>query len=264
MLTYPNIDKTIVSLGPLEIRWYSMMYVIGMVTVYYFFRHSSKKGSLKFDFEQIESVMVHGLIGMILGARLTYVFVYNFSYYLNHPSEIFSVWKGGLSFHGALIGICLALVFYCKKNKKSFFNLMDHMALVAPVGLGFGRIGNFINGELWGRQTTPDFPLGMVFPTGGPLPRHPSQLYEAFAEGLCLLIILFLIRKIWNPATGVISGAFLVGYGVMRFIVEFFREPDVQLGFILGPFSMGQLLCSLMCVAGLIIIIQSQKAGSKA
>lgn len=251
MLTFPQIDPVIVALGPLQLRWYSMMYVLGLMAVYYFFRYASRKGTLKLDQQQIENVMLYALIGMIVGARLTYVFVYNFDHYMQHPEEIIATWKGGLSFHGAIVGIALAILFYCKRNGKSFFNVMDHIVIAAPIGLGFGRIGNFINGELWGRVT--DAPIGMIFPDGGPLPRHPSQLYESLFEGWVLLAIMYLIYRS-RPRLGVSSAFFLLFYATFRFFIEFFREPDSQLGTVLGPFSMGQLLCALMWVVGAVIL----------
>lgn len=247
MFTYPEIDPVIFSLGPLQLRWYSLMYIIGMIAVAGFLRYSSKRGTLKMTVEQIEGLMIYGMLGMILGARLTYVLVYNPSYYFANPTEIPAVWKGGLSFHGAFIGICLATLIFCRKNHINYFNVTDHIALSCPVGLGFGRLGNFINGELWGRVT--DSPWGMVFPGAGPLPRHPSQLYQAFTEGVVLLACVWIVRS-FKPRVGVISGAWVLCYGVLRFIIEFFREPDAQLGFVLGPFSMGQVLCALMVIFG--------------
>ncbi len=254
MLTYPQIDPVIFEIGPLQLRWYSLMYVIGLMAVYYFFRHASRKGTLKLNDQEIESVMLYGLIGMIVGARLVYVFVYNFDHYMQHPGEILATWKGGLSFHGAILGISIALLVFARKYKKSFLNITDHMCAVAPIGLGFGRIGNFINGELWGRVT--DAPFGMIFPDGGPFPRHPSQLYESFFEGWVLLGIMWLFyRK--TPKTGVISAFFLIFYSTFRFFIEFFREPDSQLGAVLGPFSMGQILCAIMWVCGAMILTYS-------
>jgi phosphatidylglycerol:prolipoprotein diacylglycerol transferase len=251
VLPYPNISPVIFELGPLQLRWYSLMYVIGLMAVYYFFKYASRKGTLKLNDQEIESVMLYGLIGMIAGARLTYVFVYNFDHYIQHPEEILATWKGGLSFHGAITGIAIAMLIFARKNKKNFFNITDHMVTVAPVGLGFGRIGNFINGELWGRVT--DAPIGMIFPDGGPFPRHPSQLYESLFEGWILLAIMWLFyRK--QPRTGVISAFFLIFYATFRFFIEFFREPDSQLGTILGPFSMGQVLCAIMWVCGALIL----------
>ncbi len=251
MLSYPEIDPVIFSIGPLQLRWYSLMYIIGLSAAYWFLRYSSRKGTLKATYEQIEGIMGSALFGLILGARLTYVFVYNFDHYMSHPEEILQVWKGGLSFHGALIGICLSVLWYCRKQKIPYFNVMDHAAIVTPVGLGFGRLGNFINGELWGRVT--DAPVGMIFPGAGPLPRHPSQLYESFFEGIVLMLILLLFYS-RKPKSGVISGVFLIGYATFRFFVEFFREPDSQLGTVLGPFSMGQILCGIMWTIGGIVL----------
>ena len=251
MLQYPKIDPVIFEIGPLQLRWYSLMYIIGLMACYYFFKYASRKGTLKLNDQEIESVMLHGLIGMILGARLTYVFVYNFDHYMQNPAEILATWKGGLSAHGAMIGIATGVFIFCKRHNKNFFNITDHMVAIAPVGLGFGRIGNFINGELWGRVT--EAPIGMIFPDGGPFPRHPSQLYESMFEGWILLGIMWLFyRK--QPRTGVISGFFLIFYATFRFFIEFFREPDSQLGEVLGPFSMGQVLCGVMWLLGVMIL----------
>jgi phosphatidylglycerol:prolipoprotein diacylglycerol transferase len=251
MLSFPQIDPVFLALGPLELRWYSLMYVLGLLAVYYFFRYASRQGTLHLNHQEIESVMLVGLLGMILGARLVYVFIYNFDYYIDKPGEIFATWKGGLSFHGAIFGIAIATLAYCHRRKKSFFNITDHMVTIAPVGLGLGRIGNFINGELWGRVT--DSPVGMIFPDAGPWPRHPSQLYESLFEGWILLAIMLLLYRN-RPRTGVLSAVFLIGYGTFRFFIEFFREPDKQLGEVLGPFSMGQVLCVIMWVIGAIIM----------
>jgi phosphatidylglycerol---prolipoprotein diacylglyceryl transferase len=257
LLTYPQIDPVIVALGPLQIRWYSLMYVIGLVAAYFYLRSSSRRGTLKLTEAEIENVMLSGLVGMIVGARFTYVFVYNFDHYMAHPDEILATWKGGLSFHGAVVGIALAVLFYCKRIGKSYFNVMDHLATITPVGLGFGRIGNFINGELWGRVT--DAPIGMVFPDGGSLPRHPSQLYESMFEGWVLLACMFLIAKT-KPREGVLSSLFLMLYATFRFFIEFFREPDSQLGTVLGPFSMGQILCAIMwSLGGILLTIHLQR-----
>lgn len=224
------------------------------MAVYYYFQRASRYGTLKLSQPEIESVMLYGLIGMIAGARLTYVFVYNFDHYSRYPGEILATWKGGLSFHGAIMGIALAILYYCRRHSKSFFNVMDHMVTIAPLGLGFGRIGNFLNGELWGRVT--DAPIGMIFPDGGPLPRHPSQLYESLFEGWILLAIMFTVAK-FRPRPGILSALFLILYGTFRFFIEFFREPDTQLGTVLGPFSMGQILCALMWLVGGIILTWS-------
>ena len=163
MLTYPNIDPAIFTIGPLQLRWYSLMYIIGLVAVFLFLRRAVRKGRLKMTDEQVETSLVYGLIGMILGARVAYVFIYNFDYYRHHLSEIPMIWQGGLSFHGGLTGVVLGLFLFCKRNKIEFLSLADNVAAIIPVGLGFGRIGNFINGELWGRVT--DVPWAMVFRT---------------------------------------------------------------------------------------------------
>lgn len=252
MLQFPQIDPAIFTVGPFQLRWYSLMYVIGMFAVWAFFRRGSRLGRLAMTYEQIENIMVYGLIGMIIGARFTYVFVYNLDYYMQHPVDIPAVWKGGLSFHGAFIGIALSVLLFARRHKIPYFNITDHIVTIVPVGLGFGRIGNFINGELWGRVT--DAQWGMVFPDGGPLPRHPSQLYESALEGWLLLFVMLLIYRA-KPKTGVLTGTFVMGYATVRFFVEFFREPDAQLGTVLGPFSMGQVLCGLMWAFGGVILI---------
>lgn len=261
MLPYPNIDPAIFTIGPFQLRWYSLMYIIGLVAEFLFLRRAARKGRLKMTDEQIETCLVYALVGMILGARIAYVFIYNFDYYQHHLSEIPMIWQGGLSFHGGLVGMILGLLLFSRRNNTSFLNLTDHFAAIIPVGLGFGRIGNFINGELWGRVT--DVPWAMVFPTGGPLTRHPSQLYESFLEGWFLLALtLFVYSR--KPKIGAVSATFLLGYASFRFIAEFFREPDAQLGTVLGPFSMGQVLCALMWLFGAIILVISQSRKSSA
>ncbi|NDE15186.1 prolipoprotein diacylglyceryl transferase [bacterium] len=265
MLTYPNIDPAIftigpfhlgqTSIGPFQLRWYSLMYIIGLVAVFLFLRRAVRTGRLKMTEEQIEVSLVYGLVGMILGARLAYVFIYNFEYYRHHLSEMVMIWQGGLSFHGGFVGLITGILIFCHLNKIDFLSLTDNIAAIIPVGLGFGRIGNFINGELWGRVS--DVPWAMIFPGGGPLPRHPSQIYESFLEGwLLLALTLFVYSR--KPRTGVVSATFILGYASFRFIAEFFREPDQQLGFFFGGFSMGQLLCSLMWVFGVFILMYSK------
>ncbi|MEY4632486.1 MAG: prolipoprotein diacylglyceryl transferase [Pseudomonadota bacterium] len=259
MLPYPNIDPAIFSIGPFQLRWYSMMYIIGLLAVFLFLRRASRTGRLQMDHEQLETCLVYGLVGMILGARTAYVFIYNFDYYWNNWKEIPAIWQGGLSFHGGLLGSILALFIFARRNRIDFMNLTDHIAAIIPVGLGFGRIGNFINGELWGRVT--DVPWAMVFPTGGPLPRHPSQLYESMLEGWLLLALMLYVYS-RKPKTGVVSAVFLLGYASFRFVAEFFREPDAQLGTVLGPFSMGQLLCALMWIFGVCVLMVARSRPS--
>ncbi len=249
-MNFPKIDPIIFSLGPLQIRWYGLMYVVGFLIATYLFKVLIRRNFFKVTEEKVDTLVTTMIICMFIGARLTYVFVYNWDYYSANLTELFSVWQGGLSFHGALIGLITGGVIFARQNKISWLQVMDSVALAGSMGLFFGRIGNFINGELYGRIT--DHWIGIVFPTGGPLPRHPSQLYEAVLEGLVLSAILwFVLKRIKNY--GIISSLFLLGYGTFRFIVEFFREPDQQLGFYFGTITMGQILCFIMIFSGLVL-----------
>lgn len=253
MLPYPEIDPIIFSLGPLHVRWYGLMYVIGFIASYTLVQKQIKEFTFKplaTHFENLNMVLI---LSVIIGGRLGYVFLYNFSYYLRHPLEIMATWNGGMSFHGACIAVLLGGFIYCKKKDIDFWKAADIYVATVPIGLCLGRIGNFINGELYGRVT--ESPIGMVFPGGGPLPRHPSQLYEALLEGGVLFILLWSLRKrpwagkkLWPH--GSICALFLIFYGFSRIIVENFREPDQQIGFIYDIFTMGQLLSVTMVTAG--------------
>jgi phosphatidylglycerol:prolipoprotein diacylglycerol transferase len=223
------------------------MYVIAFALAYLVLVKTSKQKAYGLTRQDVGDFLTYAIVGVIVGARLGYCIFYNPSHYVQNPLKIFAVWEGGMSFHGGLIGVFLGGWLYTKKSRKSYLALGDLAALAAPLGLFFGRIGNFINAELYGRIT--DMPWGMVFPNGGDLPRHPSQLYEAFFEGPVLFVMLVLLSKRVRPR-GFVLAAFLVGYGSFRFLLEFFREPDAQMGFILGPFTMGQILCSAMVGAG--------------
>jgi phosphatidylglycerol:prolipoprotein diacylglycerol transferase len=249
------IDPVIFSLGPLQVRWYGAMYVLGFVVGSFLLKYLADKKFWPLSKEHIDKYVTWLIVGMFLGARLAYVFVYNWEYYSTNLGEVLAVWKGGLSFHGALVGMCLSTFIFAKKNNVHFFQLSDSLAVAGAPGLLFGRIGNFINGELYGRVT--DSWLGIVFPAGGPFPRHASQLYEGFLEGIVLFGILFYLHR-RQRFYGVVSGAFLIGYGVFRFTVEFFREPDAQLGYYLGYFTMGQFLCVIM-IAGSYFILRYAK-----
>jgi phosphatidylglycerol:prolipoprotein diacylglycerol transferase len=250
MIPYPKINPEIVRFGPFAIRWYGVMYLIGFASSYMLVRHQIRKKGLKLPKDFLDSLYSYVIVGLLLGARLGYVLFYDLPSYIRHPLEVFAVWHGGMSFHGGLIGCIIAGLLFCRKYKVSFWETADLAIVTAPIGLGLGRIGNFINGELYGRVT--DVPWGMVFPGGGPLPRHPSQLYEFLLEGVVLFIVLWKLKdKGFRP--GVLTSLFVILYGLFRFIVEFFRQPDVQLGFILGPFTMGQLLSSAMLIAGLLL-----------
>lgn len=256
-----NLDPVIFDLGPLQVRWYGLMYVIGFIIAGQLFNRLSKQGFLQFTKKDIDNFITTMMIGMFLGARLVYVFVYNWDYYSQNLSELLAVWKGGLSFHGAIIGFVITMIIWAKKKNLSFFQISDSLALAGTPGMCLGRIGNFINGELYGR--TADVPWAMIFPGGGPYPRHPSQLYEAFFEGLILFCVLWAVKQKVNRY-GIISTLFLVGYGVARYFIEFFREADSQLGYYFGgTTTMGQILCLLMIGAGLFVFYMSSKKNVK-
>ncbi|MFC1825714.1 prolipoprotein diacylglyceryl transferase [Thermodesulfobacteriota bacterium] len=254
-MTYPTIDPVLIQFGPLQLRWYGLMYIFGFLAAYFIFLRGSKKGTHDLSKKEIGDLLTYCIAGLVIGARLGYCLFYNFSYYLHHPLKILAVWEGGMSFHGGALGVLIVGWIFSIRNNKPFFTLADLGALAAPIGLFFGRIGNFINGELYGRKT--DVPWGMVFPGAGDFPRHPSQLYEALLEGLVLFLILFLLSR-RRRARGFLFGTFLSGYGLFRFLIEFYREPDPQLGFVLGPFTMGQILCAIMMACGVYVVRRSR------
>lgn len=250
------IDPVIFSVGPLQVRWYGAMYVLGFVVGGLILKYLAKKKFWSLPVEAIDKYITWLIIGMFLGARTFYVFIYNWEYYSSNFLDIFSVWKGGLSFHGAVVGMSIATWLFAKKNNLHFFQIADCMAVAGSPGLFFGRMGNFINGELYGRVT--DSWAGIVFPGGGPFPRHPSQLYEGVLEGLVMFAILFVLHK-REKFYGIVSSVFLLGYGVFRFIVEFFREPDAQLGYYFSYFTMGQFLCLGMIVVSYFVYRYAKK-----
>lgn len=252
MIPYPDIDPVIKQVGPLQLRWYGMMYLFGFASSYYLVRHQVKKNRVGMSMEDVGSLYTWCIMGLIIGARLGYVVFYNLSAYLKHPAGILAVWEGGMSFHGGLIGSVLAGCIFARKKKIPTLLLSDLVMATAPLGLFFGRMGNFINGELYGRATA--VPWAMIFPAGGDVPRHPSQLYEAFFEGLVLFAVLW-IAKDRVRRQGTVTALFLVLYGLMRFVIEYVREPDLHLGFVLGPFTMGQVLCAVMVAAGLLLAV---------
>jgi phosphatidylglycerol:prolipoprotein diacylglycerol transferase len=256
MIPYPHIDPIIVRIGPFAIRWYGVMYLLGFAASYFLVRYQVRKKKLDIKMDSIDSLYSWLVIGLILGARAGYVVFYNPIFYLHHPLEVFAVWHGGMSFHGGLVGAVGAGILFCSRNRLDFWQLCDLIIVTAPIGLGLGRIGNFINGELYGRVT--DVPWAMVFPSGGPLPRHPSELYEFFLEGVVLFIILWTLKN-KNLRRGTLTALFLILYGVFRFFVEFFRQPDPQLGFIAGPFTMGQILSVATILGGAAILIYKKK-----
>ena len=234
------------------------MYLIGFASSYLLVQYQLKKSGNR-NRVDIDSLYSYLILGLLAGARLGYTVFYNPAFYLGHPLEVFAVWHGGMSFHGGLIGSVVAGSLFCKKFKVNFWHTADLIIVTAPIGLGLGRLGNFINGELYGRVT--DVPWAMVFPSGGPLPRHPSQLYEFFLEGVVLFVVLWILRrKHFKP--GILTSLFLVLYGAFRFFAEFFREPDEQLGYVLSIFTMGQVLSLFMLLAGLIILFLRQRGDS--
>ena len=250
-------DPVIFSVGPLEVRWYGLMYVFGFGFGSWLLTVLARQGFWPLPKELVDKFVTTLIIGMFPGARLFYVFVYNFEYYANNLGEALHVWKGGLSFHGAIFGMVCAAAWFARKHRVSIFQLTDCMCLAGTPGIFFGRMGNFINGELWGHVTTS--PFGMVFPDAGPYPRHPSMLYEGILEGIVLALILWAIyRK--QRHYGLVSTVYLAGYGVFRFIVEFFRVPDAQLGYFFGGITMGQILCAIMILLSGVMWVTSQRA----
>lgn len=245
-----DINPVILNLGGLQVRWYGLMYVIGFLIAGQILNKLSKEGFLKFTKDDIDKYITSMMIGMFLGARLAYVFVYNWDYYSNNLGDMFSVWKGGLSFHGAIIGFLITMMIWAKKKKVPYFMISDATVLCGTIGLFFGRLGNYINGELYGRVTNSDF--GVIFGNsgGGPFPRHPSQLYEAFFEGIVLFLILWLAKP-KAKRYGVLTAIYMMGYGFFRYCIEFFREADSQLGYYFGgTTTMGQILCLIMFLGG--------------
>ncbi|MGR6035770.1 MAG: prolipoprotein diacylglyceryl transferase [Candidatus Nitrosoglobus sp.] len=254
MINYPNIDPVALSLGPIKVHWYGLMYLIGFAGGWWLGRLRAKRPLSDWRPEQADDLVFYCALGVILGGRLGYVLFYGFDHLVADPTSIFKIWQGGMSFHGGLLGVLVAMGIYARKAGKSFFQVTDFIAPVVPIGLGAGRIGNFINGELWGKTT--DLPWGMIFPDprAGDLPRHPSQLYEAALEGVALFLILWLFSSRSRP-TMAVSGLFLICYGLFRFAVEFVRVPDPQLGYLaLGWVTMGQILSLPMIMIGIILL----------
>ena len=255
MLEFPNINPVAIDLGIIQIRWYAISYIVGILFSWGLILNIIKFKNLEIDNKVISELISNSMIGIIIGGRLGYVIFYNPDYYLNNLLEIFKLWNGGMSFHGGFIGVVFAVIYSSKISKTAILILADLIAIAAPIGIFFGRLANFINGELYGRITNHSF--GMIFPNAGNSPRHPSQLYEAFFEGFLLFIIMLLFIKFTNILNkkGLITALFLSCYGSFRFMIEFFREPDANIGLLYFNFSMGQLLSLPMIIVGLYFII---------
>lgn len=250
MIPFPNIDPEIIRIGPVAIRWYGMMYILGFASSYLLVLYQIKKKAIAISRSQVDDIYFYLVIGLLAGARLGYILFYNLSYYLANPLEIFVLWHGGMSFHGGVIGTFILGYIAMKRRNIPFWKMTDLMIVTAPLGIFFGRIGNFINGELFGKPAT--VPWAMIFPDGGNVPRHPSQLYEAFSEGILLFAILWLYRN-RKKREGDVFALFIIGYAVFRIICEFFREPDVQMGYLFGFVTMGQILSFAMLAIGLLL-----------
>lgn len=259
ILLHPSIDPVIVSFGFLQIRWYGLAYILSFILGSYLIKLFKKQYSSQLTNKKIDDFFIWAIIGVILGGRIGYVLFYQIEIFIQNPLYILYIWNGGMSFHGGLIGIIITIFLFAKKNSINFFELSDLVSLVAPIGLFLGRISNFINIELYGRPT--NFPFAMIYPTIDNLPRHPSQLYEAFFEGIILFIILliFFKRNLFHLKFGVLSGIFLFLYGVFRFNIEYLREPDEQLGLFFNYLSMGQILCLPLIMIGIFLIIKKIK-----
>lgn len=263
-LVHPNIDPIIVSIGPFDLRWYGLMYLVGFLFAWWWGNrqcqqpHHAAQGWTE---KRFSDLLFWGFMGVIVGGRVGYVIFYQFDHFVQNPLYLFDITSGGMSFHGGMLGVISVLWIFAAKTKQSLLAVGDFIAPLVPVGLGAGRIGNFINGELWGRVT--DVPWAMIFPAAGPFPRHPSQLYQALLEGFLLFAILALYSRKPRPV-GAIGGLFLIGYGLARFVVEYAREPDAHLGLLAFGWSMGQWLSAPMVVIGALLMVFAYKRGSRA
>ena len=284
MMIHPQFDPVLISIGPLAIRWYALSYIVGFMLFLWLGRHRIAQGNTLFTREMLDDFLTWGILGVIIGGRLGYVLFYKFSTYIDHPLDIFKVWEGGMSFHGGFLGVLAAMWLFSRKHKISFLKTMDFVAPLVPLGLASGRIGNFINGELWGRVTDINAFWAMGFPQAhyedveaaahnplwaewlqqyAMLPRHPSQLYQFALEGICLFIVLWIFSKKTRP-DGQVASLFLAGYGFFRFLAEFARQPDDYLGLLTLGLSMGQWLSVPMIVLGAIGFVWFGKRGKAA
>jgi phosphatidylglycerol:prolipoprotein diacylglycerol transferase len=261
-LQFPQFDPVLLHLGPLSIRWYALAYIAGLVIGWQVMRRLVLKPPAVATQAQTDDFLTWATLGVVLGGRLGYVLFYQPQFYLQHPLQIPAVWTGGMAFHGGMLGVILATILFCRINRIPFLGFADRLAVVTPIGLGLGRIANFINGELWGRAAPDWLPWRMVFPRADDIPRHPSQIYQALMEGLLLFILLWTLsrKEAIRARLGTLSGMFLIGYGVFRIIGEFFREPDNFLGYLWAGATMGQLLSIPMILVGLVLVAAARPA----
>ncbi|HXW41356.1 MAG TPA: prolipoprotein diacylglyceryl transferase [Xanthobacteraceae bacterium] len=258
VIPYPKIDPVLISVGPFAVRWYALAYIVGIIAGWFYARAivASQRlwgGPAPLTVLDFDDFVIWITLGIIIGGRTGYVLFYNLPLFAAHPLQIFELWNGGMSFHGGVVGCAVAVVLFAWRRHIPMLSLGDVTAAAAPIGLALGRIANFINGELWGRPT--DVAWAMVFPNAGPLPRHPSQLYEAALEGVVLFVVLgLLLRAGALKRPGLVTGVFAVGYGIARIACEFFREPDAQLGFLWGGLTMGMLLCIPLILCGVVLL----------
>ncbi|HEX5803132.1 MAG TPA: prolipoprotein diacylglyceryl transferase [Azospira sp.] len=260
MLVHPQFDPIAVAVGPLAVRWYGLMYLLAFLQFWWLGKRRIERGLAPgFSVKALDDLLFYGVLGVVLGGRLGQVLFYEPGYYLAHPLEILAVWKGGMSFHGGFLGVLVAMAFLARKYERRWLEVTDFIAPLVPLGLAAGRLGNFINGELWGRVADPALPWAMVFPHVDDLPRHPSQLYQMAGEGLALFALLWLYAA--KPrATGAVSGAFLIGYGVFRFLAEYFRTPDEGIFGLSYTVSMGQWLSLPMVLAGIALLVLARRS----
>ncbi|HEY2134204.1 MAG TPA: prolipoprotein diacylglyceryl transferase [Acetobacteraceae bacterium] len=260
VLLFPQFDPVIVQIGPFGIRWYALAYIAGLVLGWRLARHLVRLSPAVATPVQVDDFLTWATLGVVLGGRLGYVLFYQPQIYLAHPAMILAVWEGGMSFHGGALGVAVAIVWFCRRNAIPLLGFADRVAVCAPIGLGLGRVANFINGELWGRPAPDWLPWAMIFPAVGPEPRHPSQLYQALLEGLVLFLVMLALsrREALRARFGWLTGAFLVGYGIARIVGELFRQPDIFLGYLVGGATMGQLLSIPMVIAGAWLMLRTR------
>ncbi len=264
VLMFPEIDPVLVQVGPLAIRWYALAYISALVIGWRLLRRFVQRAPVVATPLQVDDFLTWATLGVVLGGRLGYVLFYQPDRFLADPRQIFAVWQGGMSFHGGMLGVAIAIVWFCRRQRIPVLGFADRIAIVAPIGLGLGRIANFINGELWGRPAPDWLPWAMVFPTGGPLARHPSQLYQALMEGLLLVWVMLVLARSERVRArfGCLTGVFLIGYAVARGVGEMFRQPDPFLGYLFAGATMGQLLSVPMFLAGLGLVFWSGRRRS--